>query len=333
MPIRVGINGFGRIGRNVFRAMHGRSEVEVVAVNDLTNAETLAALLKYDSVHGKFDASVAAKDKAIVVDGKQVTVLSVRDPAELPWKDSQVDVVVESTGLFREKAACMKHVKAGAKKVILSAPAKDKVDATIVLGVNDHTLKAGDVVISNASCTTNCLAPLSKVVHENFGIKRGLMTTVHAYTNDQRILDMQHTDLRRARAAGTNLIPTTTGAAKAIGLVIPELEGKMNGLAIRAPVPDASIVDLVVELEKATTADAINEAVKKAADGELKGILQYTEEPVVSSDIIGNPHSSVFDAPLTLAMGDNMFKLLSWYDNEWAYSVRTVDLLIKAMNL
>jgi len=333
MPIRVGINGFGRIGRNVFRAMHGRSEVEVVAVNDLTNAETLAALLKYDSVHGKFDASVAVKDKAIVVDGKQVTVLSVRDPAELPWKDSQVDVVVESTGLFREKAACMKHVKAGAKKVILSAPAKDKVDATIVLGVNDHTLKAGDVVISNASCTTNCLAPLSKVVHENFGIKRGLMTTVHAYTNDQRILDMQHTDLRRARAAGTNLIPTTTGAAKAIGLVIPELEGKMNGLAIRAPVPDASIVDLVVELEKATTADAINEAVKKAADGELKGILQYTEEPVVSSDIIGNPHSSVFDAPLTLAMGDNMFKLLSWYDNEWAYSVRTVDLLIKAMNL
>jgi len=333
MPIRVAINGFGRIGRNVFRAMHGRDELQVVAVNDLTDAQTLATLLKYDSVHGRFGASVEAKDDAIVVDGKEVKVLSQKDPSSLPWADLKVDIVVESTGFFRKKDECMMHVTAGAKKVVLSAPAKDKVDATVVLGINDDVLKATDLVVSNASCTTNCLAPMSKVMHETFGIKRGLMTTIHAYTNDQRILDMQHSDVRRARSAGMNLIPTTTGAAKAIGLVIPELVGKMDGLAVRAPVPDGSIVDLVVELEKPATKEAINSAIKAAAEGQLKGILQYMEDPVVSSDIIGNPHSSIFDSQLTYSMGDNLFKVMSWYDNEWGYSCRTVDLVVKLMGL
>lgn len=333
MAIRVGINGFGRIGRNVFRAMYGRKNIEVVAVNDLTDAKTLAVLLKYDSVHGRFDAKVEAKDNALIVDGREVKVFSVKDPADLPWKDLRVDVVIESTGIFTKKADCLKHITAGAKKVILSAPSKDAVDATIVLGVNDKMLKASDQVISNASCTTNCLAPIASVLQEKFGIRRGLMTTIHAYTNDQRILDQQHKDVRRARSAGTNLIPTSTGAARAIGLVIPELKGKMDGVAVRAPVPNGSVVDLVVELEKPATVQDINAAVKEAAQGRLKGILEYQEDPIVSSDIIGNPHSSVYDAALTMAMGDNLFKVFSWYDNEWAYSVRTADLVEKVMCL
>lgn len=333
MAIKVGINGFGRIGRLVFRIMQNDPDIEVVAINDLTDAKTLSHLLKYDSVHGKFQGEVGAGEDYIVVNGKQIKIYAIKDPAELPWKELGVEYVIESTGVFRKRDQVAKHLEAGAKKVVLTVPAKDEIDATIVLGVNDDTLKPEHKIVSNASCTTNCLAPMVKVLHENFGIKRGLMVTVHAYTNDQRVLDLPHADLRRARAAAANIIPTTTGAAKAVGKVIPELNGKLDGYALRVPVPDGSITDLTAELEKEATAEEINAAMKKAAENELKGILQYCEDPVVSSDIIGNSHSSIFDSLSTKVLDGNLVKVVSWYDNEFGYSNRVVDLLKKIASL
>jgi len=333
MAIRVAINGFGRIGRLVFRAMHGKKEFEVVALNDLCDAKTMAHLLRYDSTHGRFRGKVEVLDDALVVDGKRIRVLSQKNPAELPWKELQVDFVVESTGVFRKRDECMMHIKAGAKKVLLSVPAKDKVDATIVMGVNEHMLKPEHLVISNASCTTNCLAPMVKVLHEKFGVVRGLMTTCHAYTNDQRILDFAHKDLRRARSAARNIIPTTTGAAKAVGEVIPELNGKLDGVALRVPTEDGSITDLTAELKRPAKKEEINAAFKEAAEGKLKGILEYTEDPIVSCDVIGNPASCVFDADATLAKGDTLVKVFGWYDNEWGYSNRMVDLMAYAARL
>ncbi len=327
MAIKVGINGFGRIGRMVFRIMMKRGGFDVVAINDLTNAKTLAHLLKYDSVHGKFDGTVEAKDNALIVNGKRVEVLSVKNPAELPWKDKGARVIIESTGVFRDRSKVALHLTAGAEKVILTVPPKDEIDNMIVLGVNDESLRPGDKIVSNASCTTNCLAPMVKVLNDNFGLKKGLMTTVHAYTNDQVILDLPHSDLRRARAAAESIIPTTTGAASAVGEVIPELKGKLNGMAMRVPVKDGSVVDFVAELEKEVTAEVVNEAMKKAAQGELKGIMEYTEEPIVSIDIVGNPHSCIFDALCTMVIGKNMVKVVGWYDNEWGYSNRVVDLV------
>jgi len=327
MSIKVGINGFGRIGRLVYRVGSTRDNIEFVAINDLTDVKTNAHLLKYDSVHGKFPGKVEVSGDNILVDGKALKVLSERDPANLPWADLEVDVVIESTGVFRTKDKIEKHLEAGAKKVILTVPAKSEIDATIVLGVNDDELKPEHKIVSNASCTTNCLAPVAKVLHDSFGIKRGWMTTVHAYTNDQRILDFVHSDLRRSRAAAMSLIPTTTGAAKAVGKVIPELNGKLNGIAMRAPVADGSVVDLVAELDKNTTAEDINATMKAAAEGPLKGILEYCEDPIVSADIIGNPASSIFDALATSVMDGNFVKVLSWYDNEWGYSNRVVDLI------
>ncbi len=329
MSIKVAINGFGRIGRLVFKAGQANENIEFVAVNDLTDAKTLAYLLKYDSVHGRFPGTVEAKDDSFIVNGKTVKVLSERDPANLPWGEMGIDVVIESTGFFREKAKIQKHIDAGAKKVILTVPAKDEIDATIVLGVNDEMLKPEDNIVSNASCTTNCLAPVAKVLNDTFGIKRGLMTTVHGYTNDQKILDMPHSDLRRARACAVSLIPTTTGAAKAVGKVIPELNGKLDGMAMRAPVVDGSVVDLVLELEKDATVEGINAAMKAAAEGPLKGILEYCDDPIVSVDVIDNPASSIFDALATSVMDGNFVKILSWYDNEWGYSNRVVDLISK----
>ncbi|NYE57316.1 ArsJ-associated glyceraldehyde-3-phosphate dehydrogenase [Carboxydothermus ferrireducens] len=326
MPVKVGINGFGRIGRNMFRAALNNPEIEIVAVNDLTDAATLAHLLKYDSVHGIFAADVEAKDDAIVVNGKEVKVYAEKDPANLPWKELGVEIVIESTGKFTKKADAVKHLEAGAKKVIISAPATDE-DITIVMGVNEDKYDpANHHVISNASCTTNCLAPVAKVLHEKFGIVKGLMTTVHSYTNDQRILDLPHKDLRRARAAATSIIPTTTGAAKAVALVLPELKGKLNGFAMRVPTPNVSVVDLVVELEKPATKEEINAALKEAAEGELKGILGYTELPLVSVDFNGNPLSSIVDGLSTMVIEGNMAKVIAWYDNEWGYSNRLVDL-------
>jgi glyceraldehyde 3-phosphate dehydrogenase len=326
---KIAINGFGRIGRVVFRILSQGSEHEVVGINDLTSAATLAHLLKYDSVHGRFNGTVEVRGSSIVVNGKEIPVYSEKDPAALPWKELGVDVCIESTGVFREKAKIAKHIQAGAKKVILTVPAKDEIDNTIVLGVNDSALKPSDQIVSNASCTTNCLAPVADVLHKEFGIKRGLMTTVHAYTNDQMILDLPHSDLRRARAAAESVIPTTTGAAAAVGKVIPSLKGKLNGMAMRVPVKDGSVVDLVVELEKNVTAEDINRVMKKAADTSLKGILEYTEDPIVSVDIIGNPHSSIFDASATMVLDGNFVKVLSWYDNEFGYSNRVVDLISK----
>ena len=331
--IKVGINGFGRIGRLVFRAMLDRKEFEVVQINDITTADVLAHLLKYDSVHGKFKGDVTHSENAIIVNGKSIKVSAERDPANLPWKEIGVEAVVESTGVFRKKADIGKHIQAGAKKVVLTVPAKDEIDATIVLGVNDDMLKDEHQIVSNASCTTNCLAPVAKVLHDKFGIVKGFMTTVHAYTNDQKILDLPHKDLRRARAAGVSIIPTTTGAAKAAGIVIPELKGKIDGFALRVPVSDGSIVDLVVELKESVTVEQVNAAMKQAAEGSLKGILEYTEEPLVSCDIVGNPHSSIFDALSTMVMDGNMVKVVSWYDNEWGYSCRVMDLLAKMFNL
>ncbi|MFA6618520.1 MAG: type I glyceraldehyde-3-phosphate dehydrogenase [Candidatus Neomarinimicrobiota bacterium] len=328
MSVRVAINGFGRIGRLVFREIQNRDGMEVVAINDLTDAKTLAHLLKYDSVHKKFDGDVTAKEKSIVVNGKEIQIFAEKDPATLPWGELEVDVVVEATGVFRKKALINKHIEAGAKKVVLTVPAKDQIDNTIVLGVNDDELKDTDKIVSNASCTTNCLAPVAKVLNDEFGIVKGLMTTIHAYTNDQKILDLPHSDLRRARAAAVSIIPTTTGAAAAVGKVIPALNGKLNGMAMRVPTPDGSVVDLTVELEKPVTKEEVNAAMKKAAEGPLKGILEYTEDPIVSIDIVGNSHSSIFDAGMTMADG-NMLKILSWYDNEWGYSVRVVDLVEK----
>ncbi len=326
MAVKIGINGFGRIGRNVFKIALKKG-VEVVAINDLTDANVLAHLLKYDSVFGKFDGTVEVKDGKLIVNGKEIRVTAEKDPKNINWAEVGADIVVESTGVFRKREQAAWHLEGGAKKVILTVHAKDKVDNTVVLGVNEETLTQDQKVISNASCTTNCLAPLAKVLNDNFGIVEGLMTTVHAYTNDQRILDLPHKDLRRARAAALSIIPTTTGAAKAVGLVIPELNGKLNGIAMRVPVPTGSIVDLTVILEKDVTPEEINAAVKEAAEGKLKGILEYCEDPVVSSDIIGNPHSSIFDALSTMKIGSKLYKVLSWYDNEWGYSNRVVDLI------
>jgi glyceraldehyde 3-phosphate dehydrogenase len=327
MAIRVGINGFGRIGRNVLRAIIKRGGIDVLAINDLADSKSLAVLLKYDSVHGVLQGNVEAKEKSLIVNGKEIQLLMEKDPSKLPWKSMAVDIVIESTGIFTSRAECAKHLDAGAKKVILSAPAKDKIDATIVVGVNTKDLKPEHKIVSNASCTTNCLAPLVKVLHDNFGIEKGLMTTIHAYTNDQRISDLIHKDLRRARAAAINIIPTTTGAAKAIGEVIPSLKGKLDGLAMRVPVANGSVTDFVAVVSKDATIESINAAMKKAAEGELKGILQYCEDPIVSSDIIGNPHSSVFDSELTYVIDKRMVKVIAWYDNEWGFSNRMVDLI------
>jgi len=327
---RIAINGFGRIGRNVLKAGLSHKELEFVAINDLGNVNTLAQLFKHDSAFGRFDGTVTVKGNSLVINGIQIPVYAERDPEQLPWGRLKVDAVVESTGIFRTFDGASKHLRAGAKKVVISAPAKgDKpIDKTIVMGVNDNEYnKAKHHVISNASCTTNCLAPLAKVLNDSFGIERGLMTTIHAYTNDQRILDGPQKDLRRARSCAVNIIPTTTGAAKATALVIPELKGKLDGMAIRVPVQDGSVVDLVVQLKKKPSCDDIKKAIKRAASGPLKGILKYSEEPLVSTDIIGNPHSSIFDANSTMCVGDGLYKIISWYDNEWGYSCRVVDLL------
>jgi len=333
MATKVAINGFGRIGRAVARIIMQRAkDLELVAVNDLSDAKSLAHLFKYDTVMGRWSGTVEARDSGLVINGKTVKVLAVKNPAELPWKNMGVKVVLESTGIFRTaespRGGYADHLKAGAEKVVLSVPAKDDIDATIVLGVNDEKLTKDVKCVSNASCTTNCLAPLAKVLNDAFGIENGLMTTIHAYTNDQKVADMIHTDLRRARAAAVNIIPTTTGAAKAIGKVIPELDGKLDGFAIRVPIPVGSIVDLVVNLKKEATRDEINAAMKKAAEGPLKGILEYCSEPIVSSDIVNNPASSIFDSLLTMVKGKTV-KVISWYDNEWGYSNRTVDIMEK----
>ncbi len=329
MAIKIGINGFGRIGRNVFKILAASEDFEVVLINDLTDAATLAHLLKYDSTYGPYKGTVSAKDNAIVVDGKTIAISAEKDPAAIKWGAAGAQMVLESTGVFTSKDQCLKHIAGGAKKVLLSVPPKDEVDAIIVMGVNDHTLKPSDVVVSNASCTTNCLAPLAKVLHEAFGIKRGLMNTIHAYTNDQRVLDMPHKDLRRSRAAAESIIPTTTGAARAVGQVLPELKGKLDGFSMRVPVAIGSVVDLTAELGKSVTVEEVNAAVKAAAEGKMKGILQYCTDPIVSRDVVGNPHSSVFDADLTIVMDGNFIKVVSWYDNEWGYSNRCVDLFRK----
>ncbi len=333
MSIRVVINGFGRIGRLVFKAAQDDKNIDIVAINDLTDAKTLAHLLKYDSVHGRYPVPVKAEGDVLIAGDRKVKVFAEKDPAVLPWGDLKVDVVVESTGVFRKKDQIEKHLRAGAKKVVLTVPAKDKIDNTVVLGVNDDTLTADQKIISNASCTTNCLAPVAKVLHENFGIKRGLMTTIHAYTNDQHILDLPHSDLRRARAAAVSMIPTTTGAARVVGKVIPDLNGKLDGMAVRVPTSDGSLVDLVVELDKNATVEEINAAMKRAAEGNLKGILEYCEDPVVSIDIVDNPASSIFDSLSTTVMDGNFVKVLSWYDNEWGYACRTLDLVKKMATL
>ena len=327
MAIKVGINGFGRIGRNVYRVIAKRKNIDVLAINDLTDAKTLAYLLKYDSVHGKFEGNIEAKDNSIVVKGKEIKLVKEKDPAKLPWKDLGVDVVIESTGIFTKRSDCEKHLEAGARKVILSAPSKDKLDATIVIGVNTNDLKPEHKIVSNASCTTNCLAPLAKTINDNFKIEKGLMTTIHAYTNDQRVTDLMHSDLRRARAAAINIIPTTTGAAKAIGEVIPELKGKLDGMSMRVPVANGSVTDLVASVKKRVSIEDINNVMKAAANNELKGILEYCEDPIVSSDIIDNEHSCIFDARSTYVVDGNLIKVIGWYDNEWGYSNRMVDLI------
>jgi glyceraldehyde 3-phosphate dehydrogenase len=328
MSVKVGINGFGRIGRNFFRASKGIKGFEIVAINDLTDAPTLAHLLKYDSIHGIFDAEVSAKENALVVDGREVKVTAECAPELIPWKSLGVDIVVESTGHFTDREKAAKHIAAGAQRVIISAPAKEP-DITVCLGVNEEMLDpAKHKIISNASCTTNCLAPVAKVLHKEFGIIRGLMTTIHSYTNDQRILDLPHKDLRRARAAAVSMIPSTTGAAKAIGLVLPELKGKLDGFAMRVTTPNVSVVDLTAELGKDATADAINAAMKKWAEGPMKGVLQYVDIPLVSVDFNGNSYSSIFDATLTKVMEKRMVKVISWYDNEWGYSSRIRDLIL-----
>ena len=324
--MKIAINGFGRIGRSVFKVAMERKNIEVVAINDITDAKTLAHLLKYDSNYGRYSKSVEAKEDSLVVDGKKIAVLAERDPKNLPWGKMGVDLVVESTGIFRLREQVAWHLEAGAKRVILTVPAKDKVDKMVVLGVNDEDLKDEDLIVSNASCTTNCLAPVAKVLNDNYRIVEGLMTTVHAYTSDQRLQDAPHSDLRRSRAAAVSIIPTTTGAAKAVGKVIPDLNGKLNGVALRVPVTTGSIVDLTVKLEKDPSVEEINAAIKAAAQGPMKGILEYTEDPIVSVDVIGNTHSSIFDAGATMSLGNGFVKVFSWYDNEWGYSNRVVDL-------
>jgi glyceraldehyde 3-phosphate dehydrogenase len=334
MAVRVGINGFGRIGRLVFRVLAARpQDFEVVAINDLSDAKHLALLLKYDSVHGRFDGTVEAAERSLIVNGREIRITAERDPAALPWKELKVQVALESTGHFTNRAGLQKHLDAGAERVILSAPAKDKLDATIVLGVNDYELKPSLRILSNASCTTNCLAPMAKVLNDTFGIDKGLMTTCHAYTNDQRVADQIHSDPYRARAAAINIIPSTTGAAKAVGEVIPDLNGKMTGISLRVPVPTGSITDLTCSLKRNATKEEINAAMRAAADGPLKGIVEYATDPLVSSDIIGNPHSCIFMADWTQVMQGNLAKTLAWYDNEWGYSCRTAELISRVAQL
>jgi len=333
MATHVGINGFGRIGRSVFRILSERDDIYVVCINDLFENEQLAYLLKYDTVMGIFKKEVTATDDALYVGDQKVVMTEHRDPGAIPWKDLGVDVVIESTGVFRERAPLEKHLTAGAKKVLLTVPAKEEIDATIVLGVNDDDLKAEHRIVSNASCTTNCLAPIAKIIDDSFGLEEGFITTVHAYTNDQRLADVPHKDFRRSRAAGENIIPTTTGAARAVGKVLPRLKGKLDGLAMRVPVPDGSIVDLVCRLGKNASAEDVNGAVRAAAEGPMQRVLEYSEEPLVSSDIIGNPHSSIFDAMSTSSLQDGYLRVVSWYDNEWGYSNRVVDLIDKMATL
>ena len=327
MAIRVGINGFGRIGRSVFRILADRDDMEVVAINDLYENDQLVYLLKYDSVMGNFEKEATADDDFLYVEGKKIAMTAEKDPAKIPWGQFGVDVVVESTGVFTKREPLLKHLEGGAKKVILTVPPKDEIDAMIVMGVNDEALKPEHKIVSNASCTTNCLAPIVKILNDRFGIEEGFVTTVHAYTNDQRLADVPHKDLRRSRAAAENIIPTTTGAARAVGKVLPQLKGKLDGMAMRVPVPDGSIVDLVCRLKQNVSAADINNAVREAAAGPLKAIVEYSEVPLVSTDIIGNPHSSIFDALSTHADGDGYAKVVAWYDNEWGYSNRVVDLI------
>jgi glyceraldehyde 3-phosphate dehydrogenase len=327
MSVKIGINGFGRIGRSVFRVLSGRDDIEVVAINDLFENEQLVYLLKYDSVMGVFDKEVSADDDFMTVDGHRIAMTAEKDPAKIPWGKLGVDIVIESTGVFTSREQLEKHLAGGAKKVILTVPAKDEIDATIVMGVNDDKLKAEDLLVSNASCTTNCLAPIAKILDERFGLEEGFMTTVHAYTNDQRLADVPHKDFRRSRAATQNIIPTTTGAARTVGKVLPQLKGKLDGMAMRVPVPDGSIVDLVARLRERPDTAAVNAAVREAAEAGLKAVVEYSEVPLVSTDIIGNPHSSIFDALSTRAEGDGYVKVVAWYDNEWGYSNRVVDLI------
>jgi glyceraldehyde 3-phosphate dehydrogenase len=327
MSVKIGINGFGRIGRSVFRILSDRDDVEIAGINDLFENQQLVYLLKYDSVMRVFPKDVTADDDYMYVDGRKIAMTAEKDPAKIPWGDLGVDIVVESTGVFTKKEALEKHLQGGAKKVILTVPAKDEIDATIVVGVNDDTLKREHRLVSNASCTTNCLAPIAKILHEKFGIEEGFITTVHAYTNDQRLADVPHKDFRRSRAATQNIIPTTTGAARAVGKVLPELKGKLDGMAMRVPVPDGSIVDLVARLKDDPSTEEVNDAVREAAAGPLADIVEYSEVPLVSTDIIGNPHSSIFDALSTRATGDGYVKVVAWYDNEWGYSNRVVDLI------
>jgi glyceraldehyde 3-phosphate dehydrogenase len=324
--MKIAINGFGRIGRSVFKVAMERKNIEVVAINDITDAKTLAHLLKYDSNYGKYTKPVEATEGGLIVDGKKIAVLAERDPKKLPWAKLGVYLVIESTGIFRLREQVAWHLEAGAKRAILTVPAKDKVDKMVVLGVNDEDLKDEDLIVSNASCTTNCLAPIAKVLLDNFGIVEGLMTTVHAYTSDQKLQDAPHSDLRRARAACLSTILTSTGAAKAVGKVIPELDGKLNGVALRVPVSTGSLVDLTVKLEKDASVEEVNAAMKKAAEGKMKGILEYCEDPIVSVDVIGNTYSSIYDVQATMKLGSGFFKVFSWYDNEWGYSNRVVDL-------
>ncbi|HMU43781.1 MAG TPA: type I glyceraldehyde-3-phosphate dehydrogenase [Ignavibacteriaceae bacterium] len=326
MSVKIGINGFGRIGRLVFRRAKELGGFDFVGINDLTDAKTLAHLLKYDSVHGRFKGEISVDGSDIIVNGDRIKISAERDPSNLKWGELGADVVIESTGVFRSQEACMKHINAGAKKVILTVPSKGEVDATIVLGVNENTLTGNEKVISNASCTTNCLAPMAKILNDKFGIEKGFMTTVHAYTNDQNVLDLPHADLRRARSAAVSIIPTTTGAAKAVGKVIPELKGKLDGFSLRVPTPDGSITDLVAILKKETSVEEINATMKAASEGLLKGIMEYTEDEIVSADIIGNSHSNIFDAKSTMVNG-NLVKVVGWYDNEYGYSCRVVDLV------
>jgi len=326
--MRVAINGFGRIGRSVFRILDQNKDIEVIAINDLSNQESLAYLLKYDTIMGRFSGNVNIEKDILHTDNESVQMLSERDPAKLPWEDLNIDIVIESTGVFRTCSALEAHLKAGAKKVILTVPAKDKIDNTVVVGVNEDTLKKEHRIVSNASCTTNCLAPMAKILDESFGIKQGVMNTVHAYTNDQRLADVPHSDLRRSRAAAENIIPTSTGAARAVGMVLPELNGKLDGIASRVPVPDGSVVDLFIELEKKVTVQDIHDAVKVAAETErMKNILYYSDSHIVSSDIIGNPYSSIYDSKCTKVKSGKYVRTLNWYDNEWGYSNRVVDLI------
>lgn len=332
MAIRIAVNGFGRIGRHVFKVMAKRPEFDIAVINDLSDAKTLAHLLKYDSIFGRFEGTITVKEGAFVVNGKEIKVIAEKDATKLPWAQHNIDFVVESTGVFTKRTALENHIKAGAKKVLLTAPAKEPVDAVVVMGVNENRLKAEHKLISNASCTTNALAPLAKVLNDNFGLIRGLMTTVHAYTNDQSVMDLIHSDLRRARAAAINIIPTSTGAAKAIGEVIPEIAGKLNGIAVRVPVPTGSLVDLVCDVKKEVTVQDVNNAFKSAA-AKMKGILEYTEDPIVSTDIIKNTHSCIFDSLATMVLDKTMVKVFGWYDNEWGYSNRVADIIAYAAKL